>query len=315
MESVHFPLKELHTSKQVFYEDVRQRIFPGPLDRRSPTQLLYRISDFANRDLTYDSDAINAMEGIFSLFKSMSPSVDHLCGLPIFSSSSFRGSVSATTRLAAALAWNTTPGFSRRQVFPSWTWTGWKRVRRTEQGKLSVYFPIYQRILEEKSSEVLYTPIQITAEFESGVKFARLREVQDLLDMSYTGDKLSYLHIRAWTFTIQVARKNVTWQILAQFHGHFLADLNDEELWLGHEDTGNDAIHNLTGLVLISHGFDLGFLVLRPGTKPNTFERLGFRSTPHMGEDRSRLWALSPQLNDRIRIGDVDLEYKDICLA
>ncbi|KAK2125535.1 hypothetical protein NOF04DRAFT_1347370 [Fusarium oxysporum II5] len=58
---------------------------------------------YSKRELTYDSDVLRAMEGIFRFYVQLEPSVEQYCGLP--------------------LRWT---GFAKRNGFPTWSWSGWK---------------------------------------------------------------------------------------------------------------------------------------------------------------------------------------------
>lgn len=129
------------------------------------------IDRYLKRDLTYDSDALNAISGVLNSFPS--EKVRFLCGLPIanhldWSSPSthvdvtdlldplFAGLTRSdfrlpddlnTSVLIAALLWNgvwderypmpseTKSVCVRRREFPSWTWAGWKSA-----GEWRLYF-------------------------------------------------------------------------------------------------------------------------------------------------------------------------------
>lgn len=76
------------------------------------------INDFLNRNISYDEDAINCIEGLFR----MSQDIELLCGLPIE-----QDRPTQLEALARALLWYNTAELVRRPGFPSWTWAGWKR--------------------------------------------------------------------------------------------------------------------------------------------------------------------------------------------
>ncbi|KAH7215260.1 hypothetical protein DER44DRAFT_806377 [Fusarium oxysporum] len=58
---------------------------------------------YSKRELTYDSDVLRAMEGVFGFYAQLEPSVEQCWGLP--------------------LRWT---GFAKRNGFPTWSWSGWK---------------------------------------------------------------------------------------------------------------------------------------------------------------------------------------------
>ncbi|KAK3500797.1 heterokaryon incompatibility protein-domain-containing protein [Neurospora crassa] len=114
-----------------------------------------RVTEFSGRTLSYDTDALNAIEGILTVFMEKSD-VKSLYGLPISSPEKSRvlyGSRMPSTIyhiidpvqgvLLSSLFWKSrwrkTPSLPspdhitsnetshlRRAVFPSWTWAGWK---------------------------------------------------------------------------------------------------------------------------------------------------------------------------------------------
>lgn len=130
------------------------------------------VTDFSGRTLSYDTDALNAIEGILTAFMDKSD-VKSLCGLPISSPENARvlhGSRMSSTIyhiidpvqgvLLSSLFWKSrwikTPSLPspdnvtsnekshpRRAVFPSWTWAGWKSSKSYTL-EASKGFPVYQ---------------------------------------------------------------------------------------------------------------------------------------------------------------------------
>ncbi|RSL62834.1 hypothetical protein CEP53_004631 [Fusarium sp. AF-6] len=104
------------------------------------------IQEVAQRKLTYESDALNVMGGIFRSFSSMPFPIRHFWGIPIdrneWVTRSFWMSSWAipdeTRRVAEAqepgyfdavfadtLLWRLRDASHRREGFPSWSWAGW----------------------------------------------------------------------------------------------------------------------------------------------------------------------------------------------
>jgi len=77
------------------------------------------IMEFSKRRLSYNSDALNAILGIFHSLRSFNGNgLNHLWGMPIkFSPSS--------SDLVIPLHWYHNKPAIRREDFPGWSWTGW----------------------------------------------------------------------------------------------------------------------------------------------------------------------------------------------
>jgi hypothetical protein len=120
-----------------------QRITSYTITRNvSVTTLLYR---YCTRNLTFQSDAINAFRGILNLYDNGPLPVKSYWGMPIMPSVNLRpdfiGSTgkeaedshleyvdpepSLTARFVSALAAPLNKHARRRSNFPSWTWAGW----------------------------------------------------------------------------------------------------------------------------------------------------------------------------------------------
>ena len=99
--------------------------------------VVQRVSEFQVRELTFDVDCLDAIVGIFHHYQNL---VDFVYGLPIGASplwwSSFRGYgagnspfKSPNDTLTCTMAWSNfgnTENMTRRSIFPTWTWAGWK---------------------------------------------------------------------------------------------------------------------------------------------------------------------------------------------
>jgi hypothetical protein len=85
---------------------------------------IIRISTF--RNLTYDSDALRAMAGIFRVYEEGAYPVYNKQGLPIVPLTDSTSSAEAIG-FVTALCWyhNDALESRRRKQFPSWTWAGW----------------------------------------------------------------------------------------------------------------------------------------------------------------------------------------------
>jgi len=80
------------------------------------------ISNYSTRTLTYQGDILNALLGILAYYR-REHGISHLWGVPF--SNSFPASATPTfLRFDFNLRWIVTGPSSRREGFPSWSWTG-----------------------------------------------------------------------------------------------------------------------------------------------------------------------------------------------
>ncbi|KAH7393822.1 heterokaryon incompatibility protein-domain-containing protein [Phaeosphaeria sp. MPI-PUGE-AT-0046c] len=96
---------------------------------RSALSLIDHIKVFTNRDLTYQSDALDALQGIFASFSREPRPIKQLWGIPtatIGYGPRFRHN-DLHSILAFGLTWDNAGSESatRREGFPSWSWAGW----------------------------------------------------------------------------------------------------------------------------------------------------------------------------------------------
>lgn len=101
------------------------RIFPrgsyGRYDRhRLP--IWEQIEEYTKRHLTHEYDILNAMLGIMEVAAERKVPVSHLCGVPMTIT---RPSQTLLEAFVTCLCWRVRGG-TRREAFPSWSWTGWK---------------------------------------------------------------------------------------------------------------------------------------------------------------------------------------------
>lgn len=106
------------------------------------------IKAFSSRNLTYEEDALNAIQGVFQQMQRFEQPIMQFYGLPILKSCVFRldplrrdgevefsndpSNLGVNGVLASALYWYHEPvstegmrAIKRRRFFPSWTWLGW----------------------------------------------------------------------------------------------------------------------------------------------------------------------------------------------
>ncbi|KAI0180532.1 heterokaryon incompatibility protein-domain-containing protein [Hypoxylon sp. FL1284] len=102
----------------------KRDIFGTNLDG-GPTTIWDHIREYSRRQLSFDSDSLNGILGIFRQHRMSTNPVYHYWGIPF--SVSTHGS--AEESFLTNLCWNIFTydvEVHRREDFPSWSWTGWK---------------------------------------------------------------------------------------------------------------------------------------------------------------------------------------------
>jgi hypothetical protein len=100
--------------------------------------------EFSKRKLSYDSDVLNAMLGIFNSLKgSKGKLIRNLYGMPVKEGS--KG-------LVLALCWYHSEPARRRDGFPSWSWAGWDGGVEMAYGYADVHVPEHCKIKVQDQS-------------------------------------------------------------------------------------------------------------------------------------------------------------------
>lgn len=98
------------------------------------------VKAYSQRSMTFDSDALTALEGVLRRFQASPAFVYNIFGIPVVLEHSLRGNKDALLdkRLfVAGLSWHHGGAARRRKHFPSWTWAGWEggvQLQRTFGG-------------------------------------------------------------------------------------------------------------------------------------------------------------------------------------
>lgn len=99
----------------------------------SPLDIIDHISEYYQRELSFQEDTLNAMAGIFQLFGKASMKVYNISGIPILPSGWHHAPAGhlklpplpESSFMTSLLWFHSKPGV-RRAPFPSWSWAGWK---------------------------------------------------------------------------------------------------------------------------------------------------------------------------------------------
>ena len=146
-EALHVPLDDVHAKDGEHYKNnfrgSNLRLFPSNGLGNFSVDIVDRINEYTCRCLSYPTDAINGMLGIFEAFKRMRHPVHHIWGIPLLPKTCFKNSFhdgsdhlygnSPNERLIYGLSWHSRytqrpeQSTSRRiACFPSWSWAGWQ---------------------------------------------------------------------------------------------------------------------------------------------------------------------------------------------
>jgi hypothetical protein len=201
---------------------------PSNLHSPHPSNILDHLAEYCGRELSVDSDAIRAFEGVFHNYR-RGYQVHQYLGIPIMplqaESSQENRHRSRGEAFAAALTWcNQAPG-TRRSLFPTWSWAGWT-VPINYEGEPC------KRGLDLKNER----PLKIFIESCDG-SLLDMDELSDaLLDQGIPGSSGKFIHIEAWTIPIDVRYLPNGAEEL-QYHGH-LYDGGSEYLSRFQSDEG-----------------------------------------------------------------------------
>lgn len=113
------------------------RVFPLDKPVAKAHQIMERIQDYASKQLSYQSDALNGILGVLATTEKRKPSITHLWGIPILTqmektplrlellgSKLDQRTLNPNQALLLELGWSIRPA-KRNPGFPSWSWTGW----------------------------------------------------------------------------------------------------------------------------------------------------------------------------------------------
>ena len=122
-ESVAAPLHALQEYDRARNRPVMHSFIFQPRKWDMPLQQFYEyVREYTKRNLSFDSDALNAFYGI-AQYLERTAGLHNIWGIPYFAKS-FQAD------FTRSLCWqNTDPGSDiRRTEFPSWSWQGWRRA-------------------------------------------------------------------------------------------------------------------------------------------------------------------------------------------
>lgn len=98
----------------------RHPLFSGCPATGRTSEIWDLIGDYTQRQLSYESDTLNAIQGIVHRFSTEFPSFEHAWGVPLVPTNRTNSDL-----FVEGLCWCPGTVGARRKDFPSWSWTGW----------------------------------------------------------------------------------------------------------------------------------------------------------------------------------------------
>lgn len=133
-EKLSIPLQDRHVKNLSKFRDEHVGLFPRSGIGGRSDEILLRVKEYAQRDFTYPSDALDAFQGVCRAFQSLPHPVHQMCGIfildPMMLSSTKH--LSLGEMLAFGLCWGFSGETTRQPHFPSWTCLGWKAGSNAE---------------------------------------------------------------------------------------------------------------------------------------------------------------------------------------
>ncbi|CAG8961765.1 hypothetical protein HYFRA_00006308 [Hymenoscyphus fraxineus] len=129
-ETLNMPLNHMSDRHMQYFKKVFSP--DGAFKTKSigdPRSFMKYVREFTGRQLSYETDALKAMRGVFSVFEKSSPPVFQLNGVPFITSNTTRDLkiFTASSGFLIGLLWwhSNAQECRRRDIFPSWSWAGW----------------------------------------------------------------------------------------------------------------------------------------------------------------------------------------------
>ncbi|KAH6664202.1 heterokaryon incompatibility protein-domain-containing protein [Halenospora varia] len=203
-ESVHFPLQTMHRKdmqgfKSVFCSEKLVGIFPKGVGTTS-IEIVRRIEEYSELNLTNPSDILWGMLGIFNAFQRSRLGIHHCLGIPILPSMAQRAKPiegwTPSMGFFFGLFWDLQERSERRNGFPSWSWTGW-------------YGPVNWKWADTMTwPEVTIDPgVRLSVELIDGqiLKWEAFQEINTKHNMLSRLSNIIYL--AAWTVDIPIVKR------------------------------------------------------------------------------------------------------------
>jgi hypothetical protein len=178
-EVLNLPYKDMHKENGQSFKDEYLHFSTREVGKftagvgNAPYHLYKRIEEYTNKNLSYQTDRLNAFLGILNRFEKELHSSRHLWGQPMIPDMDTAGHMAnASTRslerarrwyglgsFVDGLAWAVRGYATRESARPSWSWTGWANPVRYRFIYASMeavdQFPVVAIKFEDEDSKVL----------------------------------------------------------------------------------------------------------------------------------------------------------------
>ncbi|RYP92705.1 hypothetical protein DL770_001218 [Monosporascus sp. CRB-9-2] len=171
-----------------FQDDLNgHRVFPNQGVGEKTEDIFVRIGEYVQRELSYESDGLNAFLGLFRAYQRMPEPVYHFWGVPLLA----RSGAPIASSMANGLLWcsfhpsDPEHGRLRRvECLPSWSWVGWKWSGTKSPGydgdqPYWRYYPwSYDKILDTDATfqvclrESYYNMAEYVEKIQAGIRFS-----------------------------------------------------------------------------------------------------------------------------------------------
>jgi hypothetical protein len=292
-ETISTPLHILHTKDLKRFRDGISgcRAFPPRGIGKSLTDVVQRIGEYSQKDLSFEHDALNAILGVLHAFKRAGVLAHHISGIPsvtlLRSHHQPQLAKKPLESLAAGLSWvadskNENSYLKRRKNFPSWSWAGWSGVG------LRYWYFLMDELSQSTAITAHFHPQALRSHTDIVVELED--ENGQLLPWTVSNSLKTFprrIYVTGWTTQLRI-----TSAAREYYQGWALdvPDLGDKvvKLHLTADPTQDLSLKRAlveqpwTGLILGWSGRFIGTVLILKATKEGTFERIGL-SCPYFG--------------------------------
>lgn len=279
MRRVEEPIRKLMETEQRpldFDYRRRRRSYNIPFDSEA---LYMHIALINSRDISYETDRVNAIVGIFGHMQDKGVLVGHLSGVPILRESSKEGYMDNSWEegFLYGIAWSMCSIKGRRTEFPSWSWAGWKCSEwdianyHVRDENIRIWIELEAAYTMRSSSDgVLPKPLKSSdsasqsPELSNSTECLSSNEFQKIAGEKRHRDLICHLiQIEAPILHCHFKRSDIEWR-LASVEGHHL----DRTVWIGFtpcipkgSQEEKDLISNTSRCLFFKRSRNAGFII------------------------------------------------------
>jgi hypothetical protein len=251
------------------------------LDGEDPSSWVYfHFRRYVVRTMSFESDILRGFTGILEAHGKKNPGFISVGGIPFAQGTNeFLSIHTLSERFAAGLTWSSSKLMERRQDFPSWSWTGW---RKPDMINLRIW----------SNDAVNHPRLKIEVEIEAE-KIISLDE----LTLMESSSPIRYIHITAPIINIHLSRvhsRSEEWTIDPSDDLYSSFKIHQDRCYLHKKLDESAETLSITGIILDWYRHEGTILLitgLNNGSSNDVVERIGTARINRMG-----IWAQSPDL-------------------